>query len=149
MNTNTLKKAVLGVVTVVALGACGSGTDAISVESVWARTSPMSSDTGAIYMTLTSPNDDALVSAAVEKSIASMTQVHETTMKADGTMGMQEVDEVALPAGTAVALEPGGFHIMLMGLKQPLVLGDTLEVVLTFQSGEEVTVDADVRDEAP
>jgi len=64
-------------------------------------------------------------------------------------MGMQEVDEVALSAGTAVALEPGGFHIMLMGLKQPLVLGDTVEVVLTFKSGEEVTVDAEVRDEAP
>ena len=149
MNTNTLKKAVLGVVAVVALGACGSGTDAISVESAWARTSPMSSDAGAIYMTITSPNDDVLVSAAVDMSVAMMTQVHETTMNADGTMGMQEVDEVALSAGTAVALEPGGFHIMLMGLKQPLVLGDTVEVVLTFKSGEEITVDAEVRDEAP
>ena len=48
-----------------------------------------------------------------------------------------------------MALEPGGINIMLMGLKQPLVLGDTVEVVLTFKSGEEVTVDAEVRDEAP
>jgi copper(I)-binding protein len=149
MNTHTLKKAVLGVIAVATLGACGSGGDAISVESAWARTSPMSSDASAIYMTLTSPNDDALVSAAVDMSVAMMAQVHETTMNADGTMGMQEVDQVALPAGSAVALEPGGYHIMLMGLKQPLVLGENVTVTLTFESGEKVSVDAKVRDEAP
>lgn len=149
MNTQTLKKAVLGVIAVATLGACGSGREAISVESAWARTSPMSSDAGAIYMTLTSPNDDALVSVAVDMSVAMMAQVHETTMNADGTTGMQEVDRLALPAGTAVALEPGGYHVMLMGLKQPLVLGENVTVTLRFESGDTISVDAEVRDEAP
>ena len=64
----------------------------------------------------------------------------------DGAMTMQPVDSIELPAGEEVALEPGGYHIMLLDLVAPLEVGDTFDIVLTFENAGEVTVTAEVRD---
>jgi copper(I)-binding protein len=63
-----------------------------------------------------------------------------------GQMSMQPVDKIDVPAKGMVELKPGGFHIMLMGLKQPLVKGTSIDVTLTFASGASKTVKAEVRD---
>ena len=118
----------------------------VVVENAWARTSPMDAEMGAAYLVITSPVDDAVVKADVDVSIATMTQIHETTMNDDGTMGMQEIDEIVLPAGEKVSLKPGGYHVMLMGLKQPLETGSTLMITLTLKSGSKLTVEAKVRE---
>jgi len=78
-----------------------------------------------------------------------MTQVHETTTAADGTMGMQEIGSVPLVAGTPLVLEPGGFHIMIMELVAPLKVGTSFTVTLTFESGATTTVEVPVLNEAP
>jgi copper(I)-binding protein len=80
-----------------------------------------------------------------------MEESTETTMAEDmgddmGSMTMQPVDAVELPAGETVALEPGGYHVMLLDLVEPLEVGDTIEVTLTFESGAEQTVTAEVRE---
>ncbi len=135
----------------------------ISIEKQWARTSPMASDMGAAYMTITSPTDDALTDVAVDASVAGMAQIHETVMAEDmsessematGTtaapaMTMQEVDEIALPAGEAVSLAPGGYHVMLMKLAAPLKAGTEITLTLTFKNAGEMTVTVPVQDEAP
>lgn len=123
-------------------------TSTVTVEDAWARTSPMSADSGAIYAIFTSEADDAIVSADVDFSIAMSAEVHETTTAADGSMGMQMVESVPLPAGQSVAFEPGGLHIMLMGLVEPLKVGDKITVTLTLESGNLVTFDAEVREDA-
>lgn len=123
-------------------------TATVTVEDAWARTSPMGTDTGVVYVILTSDVDDAVISADVDINVAMSAEVHETTSAADGTLGMQMVDSVALPAGQQVAFEPGGYHIMLMGLIEPLVAGNIVSVTLTLESGNLVTVDAEVRDDA-
>jgi len=64
----------------------------------------------------------------------------------NGMMSMQEVESVAIPAGETVALEPGGYHIMLLGLTEDLVVGDTVEVELSFESGASQRVTAEVRE---
>lgn len=120
-----------------------------TVDSAWARTSPMEATMGAIYLNVTSTMDDALVGASVSTDIAAMTQVHETLMNADGTMGMQEIASIPMIANTPLALAPGGYHIMLLELVKPLVVGETVTVTLTFASGETTTVDAVVSEEAP
>ena len=61
-------------------------------------------------------------------------------------MTMQPVDSIELPAGEEVSLEPGGYHIMLLDLVAPLEVGDTFDIVLTFENAGEVTVTAEVRD---
>ena len=55
------------------------------------------------------------------------------------------VDRIEVPAGGSVALEPGGFHLMMLGLTETPAVGDTVELLLTFQEGGEVTVQAEVR----
>lgn len=142
---------------------------AVAVDGAWARTSPASATNGAAYMTLTASEDDALLGASVDASIAAMTQVHETVMAegsgstmagmgsgtgstmamGDGAMTMKEVEEIELPKGEAVELKPGGYHIMLMELVKPLEKGTEIEITLTFEKAGELKVSVPVLDAAP
>ena len=54
-------------------------------------------------------------------------------------------DGLDIPANESVTLEPGGFHLMLMDLQESLVAGETVSLTLTFESGKEITVDAEIR----
>jgi copper(I)-binding protein len=63
-----------------------------------------------------------------------------------GMMTMQPVESIEVPADGTVALEPGGYHVMLLDVQKELVPGDTIEVTLTFELAGEVTVTADVRE---
>ena len=139
--------------------ACSSNTESVdttlpaettfTVDGAWARTSPMESTVGAAYMNITASADDALVGASVDMSVAMMTQVHETTTAADGSMGMQEIASIPMVAGTPLVLEPGGYHIMIMELVAPLKVGTSFTVTLTFESGAPTTVEVPVLNEAP
>lgn len=139
--------------------ACSSDTESVdttlpaettfTVDGAWARTSPMESTVGAAYMNITASADDALVGASVDMSVAMMTQVHETTTAADGSMGMQEIASIPMVAGTPLILEPGGYHIMIMELVAPLEVGTSFTVTLTFESGATTTVEVPVLNEAP
>lgn len=131
------------------LVAAGCGGDGgVAVEKPWARSSPAMANAGAIYMGLSSSDGDRLLGVAVDASIASTAEIHETAM-ADGAMRMQEVGDIALPADTMVALEPGGYHIMLLNIATPLETGQKFEVTLTFQNAGEKVVEVEVREEAP
>ena len=141
----------------------------ITVSGQWARNSPMMATAGAAYMTVTSSADDALVKASVDPSVAGTVELHETrmveggmtdttmagmdttetTMPGMGAMEMVPVDKIELPAGEAVALAPGGLHIMLLDLAKPLELGETFTITLTFESGATQDVTVEVREEAP
>ena len=139
--------------------ACSSDTESVdttlpaettfAIDGAWARTSPMESTVGAAYMNITASADDALVGASVDMSVAMMTQVHETTTAADGSMGMQEIASIPMVAGTPLVLESGGFHIMIMELVEPLEVGTSITVTLTFESGATTTVEVPVLNEAP
>jgi copper(I)-binding protein len=143
---------------------------AVTVGDPWARPGTAGGNS-AIYMELTGGDeDDALVGAEVSEAVATDAQVHETVMESgdmesgdmesgdmdsgdmgsdgdgSGMMSMQEVESVAIAAGETVALEPGGYHIMLLELAEDLVVGDTVEVELSFESGATQRVTAEVRE---
>ena len=63
-----------------------------------------------------------------------------------GMMTMQPVESIPVPAGETVALEPGGYHVMLLDVKKVLAVGDTIDVTLTFEKAGEVTTTAEVRE---
>jgi hypothetical protein len=136
----------------------------IQVTGAWARTSPAVANAGAAYMVLTNAGevDDALVSAAVASTVAATVELHET--RAAGGMGgggmggsstttpmmeMVPVDRIDVPAGEVVSLEPGGLHLMMLDLVEPLAAGDELELTLTFEVAGDVVVNAVVGDAAP
>ena len=149
----------------------------LEVSDAWVRTSPAVATAGAAYLDITNGTgtDDVLVSASVEESVAAKVELHETTAVEDdgdagmgegsgGDMGegttdtsmagapmmqMQPVEDIPVPAGETVSLEPGGLHIMMLDLVEPLEMGTTIEITLTFEQAGEVVVDAEVRDLAP
>lgn len=103
----------------------------VSVADATCRPTLNGRDVTGCYVTLTASRNDRLVSVAAP--LASMAQIHEMKVE-DGVMKMGELkDGLALPAGEAAALKPGGNHIMLMGLKQPLVAGEQVSITLNFQ----------------
>ena len=114
----------------------------VTAQDVWARATPPGAPAGAVYLTLTSPADDKLTGAS--SSAAGQTGVHE--MRMDGNvMRMREVEGgLALPAGQAVTLRPGGYHLMLERLKAPLKVGQTVPVRLTFERAPPLVVEAHV-----
>jgi len=143
-----------------------AATDQITFAGQWARSSPMMVSACAAYVTITSPVDDKLIAAKVEANVAATVEVHETvmadtpsdttmmagtdtTMNGGGEMTMRPVEFIELPAGVAVELKPGGYHIMLLDLVKPLEVGSTIKLTLVFESAGEITIDVPVRDEAP
>lgn len=117
-------------------------TPEVAVTEAWARATPPGASVGAAYVTLMSPAGDTLLSAS--SPAAARVEVHE--MRMDGSvMRMRELSGgMALPPGQAVTLQPGGLHIMMIGLKGPLKPGDTVPLHLVFQSGPPVDVVARV-----
>jgi periplasmic copper chaperone A len=101
----------------------------VTVSDAWVRgTVPGQKATGA-FMNLKSASDAALVSAS--SPAAGIVEIHEMAMDG-GVMKMRAVEKLPLPAGKPVDLKPGGYHVMLMDLKQPLKEGETIPVTLTF-----------------
>jgi len=117
----------------------------VDISGAWVRgTVPAQTASGA-FMTLHAHEATALV--GVSSPVAKTVEVHE--MKMDGNvMRMRAVPALDLPAMQNVELKPGGYHIMLVGLKQPLKAGDKVPLTLTFRIGQktvEKRVDAEVR----
>ena len=112
----------------------------IEVVHPWARATPPAAKVGGGYAEIRNSGAEAdrLVSATAE--IAGRVEIHEMAVK-DGVMTMRPVDGgVAVPAGGAAALAPGGYHLMFMELKRPLAAGDSFTGSLTFEKAGTVPV---------
>lgn len=125
-----------------ATATAGPSTSNITVVDAWARETP--NDVSAVYMVIkNSGGPDRLVSAASSRS--PNVQVHETVTEGS-SMRMQEVEGgIEVPANGEVALAPGGYHIMLMNLAEPVKAGETVDIELTFEKAGVVKVDAPVK----
>jgi periplasmic copper chaperone A len=117
--------------TLLALAAlAGTAQAQIEVKDAWIRGMvPGQNATGA-FMHLTSKTDAKLV--GVKTPAAGMADIHQTTMDG-GVMRMRHVEAIPLPAGKPVALEPGGYHVMLMHVARPLKEGETVPLTLTVE----------------
>ena len=114
----------------------------VQVAGAICRPTPVGRQMTGCYLTLTTATADRLLTASSPD--ASMVQIHESRIES-GMMMMSELREgLPLPAGGTVALAPGGNHLMLMGVKEPLVAGDTVALTLTFATSAPVEVTATV-----
>ena len=114
---------------------------ALQISQPWARATPPSAPAGGGFLKITNTgtSPDRLISAT--SPAADIVQVHE--MKMDGSvMRMREVEKgLELPAGGSVTLAPGGYHLMMMGLKGPLKQGSTVPVTLVFEKAGTIDVE--------
>jgi copper(I)-binding protein len=115
----------------------------ISVHNAWARATVQGQKATGAFMTLTSKTETRLV--GVSTSVASVAEVHEMKMD-NNVMQMRALpDGLPLPAGKAVALQPGGFHVMLMDLKLPLQKDTTIPLTLRFKDAKGVESNVEIK----
>ena len=116
----------------------------VMIHEPWARASLGNAPNSAAYMTLetTGEQPDRLVASS--SPVAQKAQPHRHVMDG-GVARMRPVDAVEVAPGAPTVLEPGGLHIMLIGLKQKLAAGDRVPLTLVFERAGEITIEAPVR----
>ena len=115
------------------------------VSDAWVRP-PIGPDRPAAgYMTIANPGGEADALVGVSSPIATSVEIHESMADASGMMAMQPVERIDIEAGGSAKLEPGGYHLMLMGVTKMPALGETVELTLTFEKAGDVVVQAEVK----
>lgn len=140
-------------------------TSKVRIGGAWARTTPPGATNGVLYLRIISDRNDALVSVTVPPDVAQRAELHATMgsansggsmanmpgMSGDGSgmMTMQTLQSVRLRAGRPITFEPGGKHIMLIGLAHPLEVGQKIAATLQFRRAPAQVVTFTVRDNPP
>jgi copper(I)-binding protein len=128
-----------------ALIAGSASAAGMKLESAWARTSPPGAQVAAVYLRIdnTGGKSDRLLT--IRSDVAASAEVHRTTV-VEGIARMRPVSTLHVGADEIVAFEPGGLHVMLFGLKQPLLAGQTFQVELGFELSGKQKVTVKVRE---
>jgi copper(I)-binding protein len=114
-----------------------------TIEHPWARASAGPARNSAAFMTIHNGGEaDRLVAASGD--VAERVELHTHMMEGD-VMKMRQVEGIDVPAGGMATLQPGGFHVMLIGLKQPLNEGDSFPLTLTFEKAGDVSIEVTVQ----
>ena len=104
-----------------------------TVKDAWVRGTVAPQKATGAFMQISSVQGGKLVS--VQSPVAGVAEVHEMTMEGS-VMKMRAMPSLELPAGKAVELKPGGYHVMLMDLKQPLKTGDSVPLTLVVEGAD-------------
>lgn len=114
----------------------------IAIDGAWARATLPGQATSSAYFTITNKGGpDVLLSVSSPAGDASL---HSTSM-ANGVMKMRALSSVDVPADSKAELKPGGIHVMIMGVKQPLAAGSSIALDLKFRKTGEMHVEAEVK----
>ncbi len=115
----------------------------IKVVHPWARATPSTARTGAAFMTIRNgaARPDRLI--AVRSGVSRKVGLHRSFME-DNIMKMRPVDAIEVPAEGVVALKPGGYHVMFMGLEQPFLKGKSFPLTLIFERAGEIEVSVEI-----
>ena len=139
-----MKRILVSVLIIVVLlsGCTAPAMEGVEVRDAWARPAAQGGN-GAIYFVIRPSAADELVGVASE--VAEAVEMHESMLSGD-VMEMHHLESVPLRAGEEVVFEPGGLHIMLIGLKQELKLGEEFEITLQFKNYEDIQLRVPVQD---
>jgi len=116
----------------------------VQIKDAFARATNPGQSVGGGYLTIDNPNDIADKLIGVTFAKASSVQIHEMKMEGDRMM-MRDIGSLAIPAKSKVELKPGGYHLMLMGLKEPLNDGDVISISLQFEKAGKVDIKMPVK----
>jgi copper(I)-binding protein len=108
-----------------------------ALTGFWVKESSLDLSAGFGTITNNGTEADALVGASAPG--VPMIEMHETV---DGVM--QQVESFPIPAGGSLTLAPGGNHLMFMGLTEPLAVGETIDITLSFESGQTAMITAPI-----
>lgn len=137
--------AVAGAMVIAPAFAAQKTASPLEISRPWSRATPPGATTGAGYLAIANPGKtpDRLVGGSTP--VAAKLEIHEMSMTG-GVMRMRPVaGGLVIGAGQTVTLKPGGYHLMLIGLKRPLKAGESVPVTLTFERAGPVKTALDVQ----
>jgi copper(I)-binding protein len=129
------------------LSACGPKGEGLQAGNFWMR-SGLKDGNSAAYMMLTNFTDQDVALIGATSDVATAVEIHLSSMSADGTMQMAQQESVAIPAGKALELKPGSYHVMFIGLTKDLAVGDEITLTLHFDGYDDITLTVPVKDAA-
>lgn len=122
---------------------------ALKVENAWARATIGNSKNSAAYLKLENEGKKEITIVSAKSDVSARTELH-THINDNGVMKMRRLETgLKVPADGETVLQPGGKHIMLMGLKKPLAQGDHFKIELMTASGKRLDVKVIVQKKAP
>jgi len=148
MNRSTLRTSLTVLLAALAIMAVGAGTfqsamsikiPKVQIADAWARVG-LEGGNSAIYLKLTNNQDQDLTLIGAETDVAQATELHETTIGPDHVMRMEHIHAIELAANETVEFQPGGLHVMLIGLDKPLHEGDEILLRLIFEGYDPLSI---------
>ncbi len=116
----------------------------MAIGDPYARAVPPGQPNSAVFMSLENRSDQDQALVAAESDVSEIVELH-THVEEEGMMRMRQIEKIDVPAGETVTLQPGGLHVMLIGLQQALEPGQTIDLNLVFEDGSRIPVQATVR----
>lgn len=141
--SKTFPALALAAVLIAPLSAIAAG-EVLQITDPYVRAVPAGQDQTAAYLTLRNSGRADLALVAAASPVARVVELH-TVVDEDGMKKMRPVAKIEVRAGTETRLQPGGLHIMLIGMRQSLVPGSVVTLSLHFDDGSSRTVTAPVR----
>ena len=117
---------------------------AVTAHDAWVREALAGRKVTGIFLTLENKGTAARALVSGSTQVADTLELHEM-IRENEMMRMSPVKQIAIPAGGKAELKPGGYHLMIFGVKKPLAAGDTVQVTLTLDDGTKLQVAAEVR----
>jgi copper(I)-binding protein len=128
--------------------AAALGAGALIIEEPYARAVPPGQPNSAVFMRIVNGGDSPRALVGGKSDVADTVELHTHTMD-EGMMKMRRIERIEVPAKGTVTLEPGGLHVMLIGLNRDLAPGDGVNLTLDLDDGSRVQVQAPVREVKP
>ena len=135
-------------ITLLLISTATYGNDAIEklmIDNPTYKTTPPGIENSAAYFNIMNHSHKDIQLMGASSDVAKITEIHEHTMS-NGTMKMQKVQSITIPAHSSIVFEPGGYHIMLIGVKQPIQTGDKASITLMFDNGKTKVVEVKATD---
>jgi periplasmic copper chaperone A len=116
----------------------------VAIGDPYVRAVPPGQANSAVFMSLENRSDQDQALVAAESDVSEIVELH-THIEEGGMMRMRQIEKIDVPAGETVILQPGGLHVMLIGLRQALEPDQTIDLTLVFEDGSRMPVQAPVR----
>ena len=131
---------------VLGLASAALADPALTIRDAWVRAAG-DKKVGALFAVVENHTAARRAIVGVSADVAEKAELHEMKMVGE-LMKMSPVKQIDVPPGGSVSLKPGGYHVMLFGLKRALTPGDTVALTLTFDDGSTAKAAAAVRQDA-
>lgn len=119
--------------------AAGYDLKSLHIDQAFTRATPPAAQVAGAFLTIDNRGKDADRLVGASSPVAGLVEIHEMAMEG-GVMKMRAVKGIDLPPGAKVQLKPGGYHVMLESLKQPLKAGDSIPLTLRFEKAGSIEI---------